>query len=63
MVLGIAQLQELIDNSSICGCSSILMGVTTEPELVDPYYKVIAECCDYAAEKGVALNLKLQQRR
>ncbi|MFO7924334.1 MAG: sugar phosphate isomerase/epimerase family protein [Bacteroidales bacterium] len=55
---GIAQLQGLIDNSSICGCSGILMGGTTAPELVDPYYKVIAECCDYAAEKGVALNIK-----
>ncbi len=55
---GIAQLQALIDNSSIGGCSSILMGGTTAPDLVDPYYKVIAECCDYAAEKGVALNLK-----
>ena len=55
---GIAQLQKLIDNSSIGGCSSILMGGTDDPELVDAYYKVIAECCDYAAEKGVALNLK-----
>jgi sugar phosphate isomerase/epimerase len=35
----------------------MLNGVS-KPEYVDDYYKVIAEACDYAAEKDIYLNLK-----
>ncbi len=55
---GIDGLMRLIDNSADAGCSNILLGGTTSTELVDDYYKAVAECCDYAAEKGVGLTLK-----
>ena len=35
----------------------MLNGVSA-PEIEDDYYKTIAACCDYAAEKGVELTLK-----
>jgi sugar phosphate isomerase/epimerase len=34
------------------------LGGTSKPDLVQPYFKAIAECCDYAAERGVALTIK-----
>ncbi len=55
---GIAGLQRLIDNCVACDCPSLLLGGTTSPEQVEAYYKVIDECCGYAAEKGVELNIK-----
>lgn len=55
---GIDRFMHLIGNSADAGCSNILLGGTSAPELVEAYYKVVAECCDYAAEKGVGLCLK-----
>jgi sugar phosphate isomerase/epimerase len=57
---GIAGLRKVIDNFSISsnGGSTLLLGGTSNPDLVENYFKVIAECCDYAAEKGVGLSLK-----
>jgi sugar phosphate isomerase/epimerase len=55
---GITGLQRLIDSCSIAGCPDVMLGGIFSPELDEPYYKVIAECCDYAAEKGVRLNIK-----
>ncbi len=55
---GIAGLKKLIDYCAICGCPNLLLGGTTEPRLVEPYYRVVAESCDYAALKHVGLSIK-----
>lgn len=55
---GIAGLKKLIDYATICRCPSLLLGGTTERSLVEQYYKIVAECCDYAAAKGVGLTVK-----
>jgi sugar phosphate isomerase/epimerase len=55
---GIAGMKRTIDNLNICGCSNMLLGGTGNPDLVDDYYKVVAECCDYAAAKGVSVSVK-----
>ena len=52
-----AGLKHLIDNSAACGCPYLLLGGTDEQH-ADAYYKVVAECCDYARSKGVVLTLK-----
>jgi sugar phosphate isomerase/epimerase len=56
--MGIDGLKILIDNCVACGSQTLLLGGTGKPEIVDQYYKVVSECCDYAAEKGVGLVLK-----
>jgi sugar phosphate isomerase/epimerase len=50
-------LKHLIENSAACGCSNLLLGGTDEKH-ADAYYKIVAECCDYAAAKGVGLGVK-----
>ncbi|MCX6905686.1 MAG: sugar phosphate isomerase/epimerase [Verrucomicrobia bacterium] len=55
---GIAGLKKLIDHCAICACPNLLLGGTTDEKLVQPYYKVVAECCDYAASRGVGLSIK-----
>ena len=55
---GIEGLKNLINTSEICGSSNLLLAGIATPELVDNYYKVVAECCDYAAEKGVIITVK-----
>lgn len=54
----ISRLRRLIDSSAICRCPSLLLGGISKPDLVDDYYKAVAECCDYAAAKGVGLSVK-----
>ena len=55
---GIEGLKKLIDNCAAVGCGNLLMGGVGRPELVDPYYKAIAECGDYAADKGMGISVK-----
>ncbi|MHC4406795.1 MAG: sugar phosphate isomerase/epimerase family protein [Planctomycetota bacterium] len=55
---GIEGLKRLIDNCVAAGARSLLMGGTGNPKLYEPYYKAIAECCDYAAEKGLPITVK-----
>jgi sugar phosphate isomerase/epimerase len=55
---GIAGLKQLIDNSVACGCRYIVLGGTYEQNLVENYYKAIAESCSYAREKNVFLTIK-----
>lgn len=55
---GIAGLRKLIDHCVICGCPHLLLGGTGDAKLIQSYYKVVAECCDYAAAKGVGLSVK-----
>ena len=55
---GIAGFKKLIDYTALCECPNLLLAGIAEPELVDNYYKVVAECCDYAAGKGVGISVK-----
>jgi len=55
---GIAGMKKLIDNCVLAGAANLMMGGVTEKELYDPYYKAIAESCDYAAEKGIGISVK-----
>jgi sugar phosphate isomerase/epimerase len=55
---GVAALHRLIDNANAGGVGTLLMGGTTKSEEYANYYKAIEECCDYAAEKKVALVMK-----
>ena len=55
---GVAGLKKLIDHCAICACPNLLLGGTSDEKLVQPYYRVVAECCDYAASKGVGLSVK-----
>lgn len=55
---GIAGLKRLIDNSALCGAPVIQINAIHDPVRMEPFYKAISECCDYAAEKGVLITLK-----
>jgi len=55
---GIEGLKKLIDNCAACGAKNLLMGGTGDEKLYKVYYKAIAECCDYAEEKGVGISIK-----
>ena len=54
---GIKGLRKLIDNCAAAKVRSLLMG-GIGPKLFDAYYKAIAECCDYAAEKNLPITVK-----
>jgi sugar phosphate isomerase/epimerase len=55
---GVAGLRKLIDHCVLCECPNLLLGGTAEAALFEPYYQVVAECCDYAASKKVGLSIK-----
>jgi len=55
---GIEGLKKLIDNCAACGAKNLLMGGIGNRELHGRYYKAVAECCDYAAEKGLGISVK-----
>ena len=55
---GIRGLKQLIDDAAICDCPNLMLGGTTDEKLYQLYYKTIADCCDYAAGKGVGLSIK-----
>jgi len=55
---GIDGLKKLIDNCAACDAKNLLMGGTGDKKLFEVYYKAIAECCDYAEEKGVGISIK-----
>jgi len=55
---GIEGLKKLIDNCAACGVGNLLMGGIGNEKLFKAYYKAIAECCDYAAEKGMGISVK-----
>lgn len=52
-----AGLKRIIDNCAACGCPNLLLGGTDEKK-AEAYYKIVTECCDYAAEKKVGLSVK-----
>jgi sugar phosphate isomerase/epimerase len=55
---GVTGLKTLIDHCAMCACPNLLLGGTGDEKLVGPYYKVVAESCEYAAAKGVGLSIK-----
>ena len=55
---GIAGLRRLIDNCVAAGARSLLMGGIGQDKLYEPYYKAIAACCDYAAERKLPITVK-----
>ncbi|HWQ52493.1 MAG TPA: sugar phosphate isomerase/epimerase family protein [Bryobacteraceae bacterium] len=55
---GIEGLKRLIDNCAAARCSRVMVSGTDKPELVEPYFKVVSECCDYAAAKKMSLSVK-----
>jgi sugar phosphate isomerase/epimerase len=55
---GIEVLRRLIDCAAAAGAKTLLMGGTADEKLYKTYFKAIAECCDYAAEKQVGITLK-----
>ena len=55
---GIEGLKRLIDNCAACGARNLLMGGIGNEDLYELYYKAIAECCDYAAQKEIGISVK-----
>ncbi len=55
---GIAGMRRLIDNCVASGARTLLMAGLGNQDLYEPYYKAIAECCDYAAEKHLPITIK-----
>lgn len=55
---GIQGMKRLIDNCVAAGIANLMMGGVSEPSLVEPYYRAIAECCGYAREKGIGISVK-----
>jgi len=55
---GIEGLKHLIDNCAAARSPRVLISGTSKEALVEPYYKVVSECCDYAASKKIGLSVK-----
>lgn len=54
----VASLKRLVDNCRAAGARSLLLGGVGNPQLYDLYYDTIKACCDYAAERSLALTIK-----
>jgi sugar phosphate isomerase/epimerase len=55
---GIAGLSHIIDACAAAGAKTLLLGGIGEKALYEPYFKVVAECCDYAAGQKLAVTIK-----
>lgn len=55
---GIRGLRRLVDCCAAAGAKTLMVGGTGSQQLYDRYYKAVAECCDYAAEKKVGIVIK-----
>jgi len=55
---GVQGLQKLIQLCAACGSSNLLLGGVGNQKLYEAYFKVVAECCDFAAANGVSLSIK-----
>jgi len=55
---GSAGLKKLVDHCVTFGCPNLLLGGTSDEKLFQSYYRVVAECCAYAAAKGIGLSVK-----
>ena len=54
---GIEGLKKLIDSCEAAEAKNLMMG-GVGGRFYDAYYKAIAECCDYAAAKGIGISVK-----
>ncbi len=55
---GVEGLKKLIDNCAAVGAENLMMGGVGDEKLYEVYFKAIAECCPYAAEKGLGISMK-----
>ena len=55
---GIAGLRKLVDLGVACGSPNLMLAGVGDAKLYDAYFEIVAECCDYAAAKGIGLSLK-----
>ena len=55
---GVANLKRLIDNCAIAGARCVMMGGVAKEAIYDRYYQAVADCCDYAQQKKVAICVK-----
>lgn len=55
---GIEGLRKLVHLCAACGSPNLMLAGVGDEKLYDAYFKVIAECCDYAAGKGIGLSVK-----
>jgi sugar phosphate isomerase/epimerase len=58
LAAGIAGMKLLIDHCATVKARSLLMGGINNERLFDVYYRAVAETCDYAAERHVAITVK-----
>jgi sugar phosphate isomerase/epimerase len=58
MQAGVDGLKRLLDNCVACGSPHLLLGGVAKEEQAELYYKVVAECCAYAASKKVIMGVK-----
>jgi sugar phosphate isomerase/epimerase len=54
----VAGLKRLIDYTALCESPGLMLGGIGDEKLYDLYYKVIAACCEHAAEKNIILSIK-----
>lgn len=55
---GIKGLRHLIDCCAAVRSKTLLLGGTGDEKTFAAYYKVVTECCDYAAVKNVGMTIK-----
>jgi sugar phosphate isomerase/epimerase len=55
---GIEGLKKLVDHCAAVRAPNLMLGGLGDAKLYDAYFKVVAECCDYAAAKGIGLSMK-----
>jgi sugar phosphate isomerase/epimerase len=58
LAAGIDGLRKLIDNCAAAGAKTLMVGGTGSEKLLTSYYRAVAECCDYAAERHVGIVVK-----
>lgn len=55
---GPARLRRIIDNCAACGAWSVVIAEAGNQQTWEGYCRTLAECCGYAAEKQITLQLK-----
>jgi sugar phosphate isomerase/epimerase len=55
---GAKALRRMIDNCAAAGSPGLMLAGTADQTQYENYYKTVAACCNYAAEKKVGLSVK-----
>lgn len=55
---GVEGLRKLIDACAAAHAANLMMGGVGDPTHYDRYFQAIAECCEYAASKGIGISMK-----